>query len=469
MSNYRPKSLNELGNLYDKTLEAENEIKKSSSKLEDKPVQTANAFMPEEDALPMKKTPQQIAADEIADKVDNFAKNFGSTTFEPKKPIVIATVQSKHRTANKKAEEASSDDDKQKTEVDSSKPKLIRNPERTSLFEDYKKVMDDEDDYNFDEPEKEKRKIKKNKPVKPTAPEPVADVQEKDNGEAYDEDELFGSAFNSAPTTDNKSANILQSMSVKPVASSGEKVQDIPVQQENEPEKNPVLQLVLMIMLFCVLLSATGISFVKAFSGANTDKMFFDKCYLYTAKSNYEESLIKKGDLVFVSKGNPAPGDVVAYKQNEGVYAFARYESALNDESVIGNSGGEQVLIFNADLRGVVERSVPFLGMLVLAITEYFFPLIGLLLLLSACLVLLVFFVSKGKNASDDSEEDDGENEQETENEPEDEQEESDDYGYENLDPELFPEGSDDDSEYVQQEGYDEEKEEDDLESLFVF
>ena len=60
------------------------------------------------------------------------------------------------------------------------KPKLIRNSERTDLFENYKKVMDDEDDYNFGEPEKVKRGIlRRNKNVEPEFTQQNTEAEQK--------------------------------------------------------------------------------------------------------------------------------------------------------------------------------------------------------------------------------------------------------------------------------------------------
>ena len=61
------------------------------------------------------------------------------------------------------------------------KPRLIRNSERNSLFENYKKVMDDEDDYDFADPRRPKKRTKKHLGKKGTADEsPSSEVKSAD-------------------------------------------------------------------------------------------------------------------------------------------------------------------------------------------------------------------------------------------------------------------------------------------------
>ena len=453
MANYRPKSLNELGSLYDKSLEAENEIKKSSSKLEDKPVNNATAFMPEdEEALPMKKTPQQIAADEIASRIGDFAKSFGNEGAETvKKPLAIATVQSKPR-PKKKIEAETKKEAHEKKPSEHAKPKLIRNSERTDLFENYKKVMDDEDDYNFGEPEKVKRgRLRRNKNVE-------AEAQQKPEAEKKDEIELqaeaaVGAVFEDVVTEKKEikeEKSQFKKVSYEDYIATRVEVEKEVEECEAEEKKNPLKQIILMALLLCVLVSSIGIGSIKAFSGANSDKSVFGNHYVYTAKRNFSEVGLKKGTLIITEDKQPQVGDIVAYKQDSGVYSFAKFESVLNVESVIANENAQQILIFNSDLRGVVTSTIPVAGLFVSAVMSYFLPIMGLMLLIVALLVLLIFLVSKDKEAYYEDEEE----------ELDEEQEEYDEQPEEDVD---------DTQEELQQEAdEDEEKtQEDDLESLF--
>lgn len=465
MANYRPKSLNELGNLYDKSLEAENEIKKSSSKLEDKPVSTATAFLPEdEEALPMKKTPQQIAADEIADRIGDFAKSFGNDGVDTtKKPLAIATVQSKPR-PKKKLDADTQKEAQEKKPSEPAKPRLIRNSERTDLFENYKKVMDDEDDYNFGEPEKVKRgRLRRNKNVEPEVAERKAEVEQKNDIELQAE-AAVGAVFEDVVPAkkekkEEKEKSPFKKVSYEDYIATRVEPEKEVREEEFVDDKNPLKQIVLMILLLCVLISSIGIGSIKVFSGANSDKAVFGNHYVYTTKRNFTDVSLRKGTLVITDNKQPEAGDVVAYKLGSGAYAFAKFESVLNVESVIANDGARQILIFNSDLRGVVKTRIPVVGFLVTAIMSYFLPIMGLMLLLAALLILLIYFVSKNKSTYCEEDEEEAEDE---ESGIEYEEEEED---YRETQPEQ-----DADEEIQQEEPSDyPEEQEDDLESLFSF
>lgn len=417
MANNRPKSLNELGNLYDKSLEAEKEIQKSASKLEDKPVNTDSAFLPEESSLPMKKTPQQIASDEIAEKVGAFAKSFGSQSDGGKNPITIATVQSKPRAPKKKLEPDSQQEAKAKKAAEPLKSRLIRDPERTSLFDNYKKVMDDEDDDLYAEPEKpEKKKLRPRRksalksqkavdeenPVK--EPENEIDLQAEAAVDAvFDKKEPEKEAEKSEEKAPFKKISYEEYVGTSTEAAATEEAPEV------TSVKKAGTQITLMILLLCVLLSAIGIGSIKAFSGIDRDKPVFGKYYVCTVKRDYTASGIKKGDLVISENKAPVAGDVIAYRKGTAAYAFAKYEAALNAESMIANNSNEQVLVFNSEARGVVVRILSGVGVPASAIISYFLPIMGLMLFLAALLILLLFFVSKRNDAEDDEEEEEEE------------------------------------------------------------
>lgn len=456
MANYRPKSLNELGSLYDKSLEAENEIKKSSSKLEDKPVNTTTAFMPEdEEALPMKKTPQQIASDEIASRIGDFAKTFGKESADTaKKPLAIATVQSKPRPKKKLEADSQKDLPEKKKPSEPAKPKLIRNSERTDLFENYMKVMNDEDDYNFGESDKVRRsRLRRNKNAE--AVQQKAEAEKKDAIELQAE-AAVGAVFEDVVSTKTEKQEVKEEKSQFKKVSYEDyiatRVEPEKEVQEDETveEKNPLKKIILMVLLLCVLVSSIGIGSIKAFSGANSDKSVFGNHYVYTAKRNFTEVGLKKGTLIITENKQPQAGDIIAYKQDSGVYSFAKFESVLNVESVIANENAQQILIFNSDLRGVVTSAIPVAGILVSAIMSYFLPIMGLMLLLVALLVLLIFLVSKDKDVYYEDEEDEEEYEEEQE--------------------EYYDEQTEEETEELQEEAaeHDVKDPSDDLESLFT-
>ncbi len=415
MANYRPKSLNELNNLYDKSLEAENEIKKSSSKLEEDEQTVDSAFSEQEESSVMvKKTPEQLAADELAEKVDSFAKSFGKSEVN-KNPITIATVQSRPRQQKKKTDEAKSGEKNENEAKESAKPKLVRNSERSKLFENYKKVMNDEDDYNFAEPEKDKGKGKRNKSSKKADSDAsVQQAVEEAFGadglnsvleaeiqkESTVEQKLDADSLNFILKADTKDENTGKAQPEGIISEdfdilSEDKPEETEVESVSTEKKNPGVQILFMALLFVVLMFSVTVGCIKAFSGINEDNPFMDKYQLYSAQSTCDGSQVKKGDLVIVENAHPSPNDTVAYKVAENVYGFARFESVLNSESIIANDNGEQIVVLDSEFRGVVTKTVPVLGSVFAIMSDYFLPIIALLLLICALLVLLVFFSSR--------------------------------------------------------------------------
>lgn len=406
MANHRPKSLNELGNLYDKSLEAENEIKKSAMKLEDKPVKAVSAFLPDEELNPAKKTPEQVASDEIADKIGDFAKSFGESEEKKASPIVIPTVQSRPKPPKKKPEKET-----EKNAAPTS-AKLIRNSERTNLFDNYKKVMDDDDDdFSVDEKQPKRRLFKS----KNAAPEVEPSQESKNSDDVLLKAEAaVDSVFEKSAKAPEEAPSPFKKVSYQEYkGDSGQKTVQEP-EAEPEEKKATGLQVFLMAMLLCVLIASTLIGCVKAFSGLNSEKPLFGKYQLYTVKRVYNEFSIGKSDLIVAKNEAPAVGDIIAYKQGESSYSFAKYESPLNTESVVAVEGGEQIPVFYSDMRGVVTKTIPVLGLLVSVCVSFFLPVMGLMLLLAAILILLIFFSTRPRQEDDEEDEDDDDDDDRT-------------------------------------------------------
>ena len=151
MAGYRPKSLEELNSLYDKSLNVKNEIDKKASDLEIR----QEIYTPVAPVVPEVQDVQQetseAPAQEITGLVDDFIKNFSAEPVKRVRPVAPTTLKT---VSSAKKEEARSPV-MQGAPVQGvpsathDKPRLIRNSERNDLFENYKKVMDDEDDEEY--------------------------------------------------------------------------------------------------------------------------------------------------------------------------------------------------------------------------------------------------------------------------------------------------------------------------------
>ncbi|MBE6772818.1 MAG: hypothetical protein E7544_01195 [Ruminococcaceae bacterium] len=405
MANYRPKSLNELGNLYDKSLEAENEIKKSSSKLEELKAPAEDAFSEDEPVDYKKVTPEQIAADEIASRVSDFAKTFGADN-NGKAPAGIVTVQSKPRAPKRKPEaSAESTNNKRVPVKKQSAPKLIRDSERTSLFDNYMKVMNDEDDYNFaDSEEKTKRsKFRKKKADKKGNTEdvnnqdPIADQAQSAVNSVFAPDEN-AQVQNKTPAakievkeeySDPFSTDLQEKSDATSTSAGG----------------NSAVKILLTAVLFVILLLSVTVGGIKAFTKLNSDAVAFGKSQLYSAQIDYPGTDISKGDLVFVENRQPMQGEMIAYRNTAGRFGFVTFESVLNSESMRATEDSEQLVVFTYEYRGAVTKTVPVIGSVFAICNAYFLPVMALMFLLIGLLILLIFFVSRGKSEQEEAEE----------------------------------------------------------------
>ena len=427
MANYRPKSLDELNNLYGKSLNAQQEIVKKASVLEEK-TQPKKADSAPAETKPGYITREQTADDQISGYVNDFIKSFGT----PKKPdrTAVATVTASMKTVPVgKPAEPKKENEAVKAAAENhtdDKPRLIRNSERNSLFENYKKVMDDEDDEDVSDSQKEKRKPKKlfekksakadeEKKTEDSAEEKKPEEQEKKTESAA---EVKKEAEAVKPAPEKKAEAIVETeVETKEEAETAEEVKEKKKRskaKKEKPEKvkkekkqksakktkeshGTVSRAVVMFLVFCVLLSAVGVGSVKAFSGINTDSLVMGKYLLYTADRDYSRLGIGNGDLVVVEYKGVDYDDIVAYKKSADEYGFAKLTTVLNDESVIGDDGDLRCLIFNDTVRGVVCKTIPAVGAVAAFIMSDFLAAIGILLVLAVILMLIAVFGCKPK------------------------------------------------------------------------
>ena len=419
MANYRPKSLDELNNLYGKSLNAQQEIAKKANVLEEKTQLRENAPVAEEKAAEYK-IREQEAEDQIAGYVNDFIRSFGTPAKPDRTAAATVTASMKTVPVGKPAEPKKENEAVIAAAENQSedKPRLIRNSERNSLFENYKKVMDDEDDYDFSDEEKsEKKKPKKlfdkkssktveenkadeaaeeskresEKVTEAKAEEPAKPVAEK-KAEAIAETEVEIKAEAEEEKSEKKKS--------KKVKSKKEKKQKAPEEKKQktaEKSKGTVSRAIVMLLILCVLLCATAVGGTKAFSGINTDSLVMGKYLVYTADRDYTRLGINEGDLVVVERKGIDYDDIFAYQKNANEFAFARLTTVLNDESVIADDGDLRNLVFNDTVRGVVCKTIPAVGTVAALIMSDFLAVMGVLLALVFILMLIAIFGCKPK------------------------------------------------------------------------
>ena len=397
MGNYRPKSLDELGNMYGKSMEADQEIKKGSSKLGTVKAPVSDDFSDEKTAEPVKVTPEQLAADEIASKVGDFARTFGSTG-TGRAPASITAVQSRPRVPKKKPEPLPEDAGKSKNKrvpaQKEAKANLVRNTERTSLFDNYKSIMNDEDDSDLELEAGAKRERRRKKAEKKSKAKSAK--SEEISGEVSAEaDKAVTAVFGETKKEDGiAEAFIDESEAEAPV-------------EEAAPKGNPVRRIIFTAILLVVLMLSVSVGGVKAFLKLNSDAVALGGYQLYSAEASYAGTSIGKGDLVFVENRQPSQGDIIAYRDSSGKYGFAAYGATLNSESMTVSGSTDKLVVFINEYRGAVIKTMPSLGGVLALITDYFHLIMAALFLVIGLLILLIIFSSKSKpeESSDEAEE----------------------------------------------------------------
>lgn len=372
MANYRPKSLDELNNLYGKSLNARNEIDKKASVLDAENEKQEAAFLPEEAETSKEKTPEQVASDEISGLVGDFVKSFGKTSNIKKNKVSNVPLTGIKSISKNESSETATDD----APADN-KPKLIRNSERNNLFENYKKVMDDEDDYDFGENKKSKKRGKKRSDK---------NADEEASSEVKDKPTLI---------SDKKVPEIKGKL-----ISEETSVSDI--EEENEitgANKPPKAKVALMAIVLVMLILTSAVGAVKAFSGINTNKLTAGKYRIFTSSADYNALGIGKGDLVIVEHKAVNNGDIVAYEKSANSFDFTKFDSPLNNDcSVSDNGNGQKGVIYNNSIRGVFYTSIPFVGTIASFIISDFTILVAVLCAIILVLSAVLIFSFKNKD-----------------------------------------------------------------------
>lgn len=186
MAGYRPKSLEELNSLYDKSLNIKNEIDRKASDLEVKQeiYTPASVVVPKADAV-QEIAAEETATEEISGLVDDFIKNFGAPVpVKRVRPVAPSTFKAVSSAKNDEAMAPAKPSSPVKAVSD--KPRLIRNSERNDLFENYKKVMDDEDDDDFSFHRRGRKRGKKLFEKKAAPVQEIAVQEESDEADSFE-------------------------------------------------------------------------------------------------------------------------------------------------------------------------------------------------------------------------------------------------------------------------------------------
>ena len=445
LAKYRPKSLDELNSLYDKTVSTQNSIEATASAI------STEAF-PVESETTAEKIDKFFAehsdisaggCSDLTEDIQNFIRNFGKpATAEDEiairhhRPVPIKLRQlptpPKHVESAVQPTETAEEpqtapaDTPAPQEAKPEKTEFVITAEKNELFEEYMRIMSDEDDDDYS---KSRRKRKKNRKAaeaeapKQEAPEPeapaIAETEaEEDTTPSYaapdyesDEEEATESF---ASFTEEKEEIIPLKEEKKPLSLTEDK--DSPFADDDEeedeeeklPRKKTALQLLLILLLFVTLISALTVTAVQTLVKVNSGEKFMDKYYVYSATVTDKVTDINEGDLVFVEIAKTKDNEVFAYNTPNGV-AYAVQTFSGEPERTSGKNGiSDSIIVLNTSIKGKVTRIYPSLGKVTATISENFMTVIAGLLVLAIVIILLLIFAfrrtsSSGKTSQKDN------------------------------------------------------------------
>ncbi len=161
-------------------------------------------------------------------------------------------------------------------------------------------------------------------------------------------------------------------------------------------------RVLLSIVLALLTVLATGLIGINTLLEVNTGKNAFGEKFIFTASQDYTNSNILEGDLIVTEKRYANDGEVFAYiNYTQQCFMFGKRNGSIVNDSgdvlFIAENDGERVLVLRDDTRGVVSATYPGIGKIVTLCTDYFIPVITVILILGLVIVLLLSFVFKDK------------------------------------------------------------------------
>lgn len=444
MAGYRPKSLDELNSMYDKTMAAEKAIRKGTSLLEKSEESIKINSQITEEVEPADNEP--IQSQELSDAVSEFIAKYSQDTVraDKKEEPVIAkpqmTILSQEPAKTEKAPEAVYNIQQPEETVQTEKEP--EKADRSDLMDEYIRIMTDEDD---DVPEKklsrkEKKKLKKKEKqaaMKAESAEaeteaeevvteenevPFAPELQKESVEIPEYTIVYSEEEDTVTSEENTGKDDFDfPENYTPEWMEEEKKEETkePIKKEKKT-KHTALKALLGIVL--VLLIALGgfATVLKTVLFVNTGKAFNDNYYLFTAEKDYANLNVSEDDLVITEKRYAEDGDIFVYiDYSERTFEFGKRSYGItNDDGevlIVTEKEGSRTLVSRDDSKGVVYRIYPELGKYISFLTDNYIVVIAAVAVSAFVIILVLALVLRNKKESK-SEDREEENEESDEN-----------------------------------------------------
>ena len=444
MASYRPKSLNELNKAYDKSIASQNVIKDTASAIDLSAFDNTVAVKAQtEEFFKQESISSAPAGTDLSAEISDFIKNFGKpaspddevpqprrTPVKPRpaqpkavKPVAVTPV------AAEKIEEAptaaiNEPDISEKTE-------LVITPERSELFDEYMRVMSDEEDDDIEfETGRKHRKKRGKKSAEPiyeddsftadlSKNESVSEVKVEPETEQYEEKP--DSIVEESSDADNTVEPDTDSFDYE--AQTEETDSDYYDSQEEEPsqkesKKGGFLKVALLMFLLITLISALAVTAFQAVLKVDSGLPLNDRYYFYTVSKTDTIVGINEGDLLMAETERVSNGDVFAfYKTADKSFDFAVKTFTEGSDITTGDNSDGPVRLRNTDIFGKVTRIYPSVGKIASFIKDNFILVISFHVVIAAIALILFVFAGKSKKNKDDADNfsfDENEDEEET-------------------------------------------------------
>lgn len=428
MAGYRPKSLDELNNMYDKTMAAEKAIRKGTSLLEKSEESINLNTQLFEQAQPLDGETKQ--SQELSDAVNEFiAKYSQDTVSAPKKEDAVRpkpqmTILTPEQPKEEKIPEHT-EEKKESAEENLLSERESVKTDRSDLMDEYIRIMTDEDDEIPQKKlsRKEKKKLKK-KEKQEAAKAADEDIQHSEvNAEQETVQEAFEAPEYKILYSDEEESQTEEQSDADASAEEQDDFsfpenytpewieKDEAAEKKEEPKKKDKKKnakhtaLKVLLSLILVLLVAVGglATAFKSVLWVNTGKAFNDNYYVFTAEKAYENLSIAEGDLIITEKIYAEDGDIFAYiDYSERTFEFGkRSDSITNDDGevlIVAEKEGSRTLVSRDDCKGVVYKIYPTVGKYVGLVTDNYIVVIAAVAILALIIILVLSLALRNKN-----------------------------------------------------------------------
>lgn len=469
MATYRPKKLDEINDVYGKSVQAKKTIRQTSDMLTGDTAQKAPAKA--DDTAPAFQgnavtTAEGISLDsDISDIANDFILRFGTperaaaTTMlresEAQKAKAKATsvsIKAKVKPVNETVAPAlqqpsgdtgegtteDTDNDEAQQEIAVAPPTIRKvSSDKTVLMDDYMRVMNDEDDEGPAFRRRKKDKKRKNKKANhapviednedTSADDAVSDSIALEDATAAAEDSAAAVSVGDGatetdaktdgvspyeePAADEEGTDSESSDTADDEAHDEEAVSEDTAPVTEKKNSHTGAKVILSLLLVVLIALAGAVGAVKMLIAPDTGTLVSDKYYFFTSDADYTYVGVNKGDLVITEKVLPELNDNFVYADKDTQrFVFAKQQSRLlnldGDVLYVAESDGERATVFRDDVKGVFYKIVPTVGAILAIIGEYYIILISALLILCFVIILILSLAFKSKKDEDTTEDD---------------------------------------------------------------